>query len=86
MRMMGGNCNYETFEANATHSIPSLRTIDRFIESTKYHLVEGELRADELCTYLKKLNLPLCVSLSEDATRITGTVKFKKQLYLVSKI
>lgn len=39
-------------------------------------MIEGKLRANELLQYLKDRDLPLRVSLSEDATRIIATVQY----------
>lgn len=58
MRMLGGNQAYETFKANTTHSVPSLRQIDRYISAVKYTPVEGVLRTDELERYLDNQHLP----------------------------
>lgn len=78
MRMLEGRLAYETFESNATHSVPSLISIDRFIGRVKSNVEEGVLRVDGLVKYLKDLNLPRIVSLSEDATRIVNRIQYDK--------
>lgn len=78
MRMLEGRLAYETFEANATHSVPSLISIDRFIGRVKSNVEEGVLRVDGLEKYLEDLNLPRIVSLSEDATRIVNRIQYDK--------
>lgn len=75
-RMLSGKLAYETFKANAKHSIPSLKTIDRYIARIKSTAIEGVLRIDELWKYLTDQNLPLYVSISEDQTKITGRVQY----------
>lgn len=75
-RMLGGRLWYETFKSNATHAVPSIRSIDRYIAQAKSNVMEGILRADELLKYLKDLNLPKFVSLSEDATRINDRIQY----------
>lgn len=74
MRMIGGKLNYETFKANSKRAVPSVRSVDRYIEKTKSHFVEGELRLKDLEKYLHDQGLPKIVSLSEDATRINGRI------------
>lgn len=46
----------------------------------KPRIVEGKLRTLELANYLKSLNLPMYVSLSEDATNIKGSVEYAAKL------
>lgn len=46
--------------------------MNRYIMKTSDKLIEGKLRTNELLEYLKLRQLPLVVSLSEDATRIEG--------------
>lgn len=76
--MLGGRLHYETFEANATHSVPSLSSIDRYIGRVKSNAEEGVLRTDGLAKYLEDLNLPRIVLLSEDGTRIVNRIQYDK--------
>lgn len=74
IKMMSGPLAYETLHANLPLSMPSVSTVNRFIADNGPNLVEGKFRKDELLEYLKSRNLPLVVSLSEDATRITAKI------------
>lgn len=74
--MLSGPLAYETLNANLPLSIPSISTVHRFIADKGPRVIEGEMRTDELLQYLKNRNLPLKVSLSEDATRITAKVSY----------
>lgn len=58
------------------HSVPNIRSIDRFIAKTKSNVTEGVLRTEELLQYLDDHNVPRVVSLSEDATKITNRVQY----------
>lgn len=75
-RMVGGKCGYESFHANNFGAVPSLSRIDKFMSERNSYFQEGVMRTEELDNYLSKLNLPKIVSLSEDATRITGRVQY----------
>lgn len=72
MRILGGRYLFEFVKANAARAVPSVRAIDRFISQYKSETIEGKLRTEQLLSYLIKQNLPLYVSLSEDATALTG--------------
>lgn len=76
MRMLSGPLGYETFEANAQHSVPSLSCIDKYIAKVESCAVEGVLRIQELCEYLTAMKLPKIVALSEDATRINNHIQY----------
>lgn len=76
--MLGGRLAYQTFKANATHSMPSLSAIDDYIGRVKSNAEEGVLRTDGLAKYLQDLNLPKIVSLSEDGTRIVNRIQYDK--------
>lgn len=78
IRMVGGRLAYETFKANATHSVPSRCSVDRFIRQVQSNAVEGVLRTEELSKYLDDLNLPRIVALSEDATKIVDRIQYDK--------
>lgn len=75
--MLSGPLAYETLNANLPLSIPSISTVRRFIADKGPHVVEGQMRDDELEKYLRDRNLPMKVSLSEDGTRITAKVEAK---------
>lgn len=76
IRMLGGRLAYQTVHRNLELALPSLSSIDRYIRQTDDKLIEGELRCAALLEYLKKRELPLIVSLSEDATRIDGRPQY----------
>lgn len=75
LRMIAGPLAYETLQRNLPCSLPSLSSTNRYIRSG-FQMKEGEGRFDELLEYLTSRNLPLMVSLSEDATKITGRVQY----------
>lgn len=75
-RMLAGPFAYETIQANLECALPSLATTNRYIRRTNCNIVEGILRIEELLLYLEQRNLPLVVSLSEDATRIEGKIQY----------
>lgn len=77
--MLGGRLAYQTFKANASHSVPSLSAIDKYIGEVKSDVEEGVLRTGGLAKYLQDLNLPKIVSLSEDGTRIVDRIQFDKR-------
>lgn len=76
IRLVGGRYTYETLQKNLELCLPSVSSTDRFIRKMKNAMVEGVVRFDDLAKYLKERNLPPFVALSEDATRITGTVQY----------
>lgn len=76
LKMVSGLLAYETLHANLPLSLPSVSTVNRFIADNGPRIVEGEMRSDELLKYLRSRNLPLVVSLSEDATRITAKISY----------
>lgn len=70
---------YHTFHQNLQNVFPSLSSTNRYIRKTHGRMIEGVLRCEELAIYLKERNLPLAVSLSEDATRITGRIQYDRK-------
>lgn len=76
LRLTGGPKNYRTSKANNVHGVPSLSSVKKNIRKNVSHIVEGVLRCDELKSHLTDRGLPLLVSLSEDATRVTGKVEY----------
>lgn len=74
---VGGRLLYETLQANLTNSSPTNgTTLNRFISLNKDNIVEGEFRSGQLKEFLKKNKLPMCVWISEDATRITIKIEY----------
>lgn len=76
LRMLTGPLAYEILQKNLECCLPSLPSTNRYIRSSNHRIIEGILRRDELKIYLEERNLPLIVSLSEDATKITGRVQY----------
>lgn len=75
-RMLSGRLAYETFKANTSHAVPSLRSVDRHIKQWESNATEGVVRSDELLQYLNHLKLPKIVALSEDATRFINRIQY----------
>lgn len=73
---VGGRLLYETLQTNLTNAIPSISSLNRFISSKKENVVEGEFRFLQLKEFLIERNLPLCVWVSEDATRLVGKIEY----------
>lgn len=76
IRMVAGPHAYETLQKNLELALPSLSSLNRYIKQTDDHIVEGELCSTELLKFLELRNLPLVVSLSEDATSIEGRPQY----------
>lgn len=76
LRMVGGKLAFETLQSNFLSALPSESTTRKYISETNDHVSEGVLRSIELLDYLKTRNLPFVVSLSEDATRISGRIQY----------
>lgn len=76
IRMISGPLAYETLQTNLECALPTLQSVNRYIRRTNCHIVEGVLRCEELRLYLEERDLPLVVSLSEDATRIEGRIQY----------
>lgn len=75
VRMLAGPLGYAAIQENMPLAIPSLVSINYFIQNTKV-ITEGVMRPFELELYLRHRNLPLTVTISEDATRIQGRVQY----------
>lgn len=76
LKMLSGLLAYETLHANFPLSLPSVSTVNRFITDNGPQIIEGTMRSNELLQYLRSRNLPLTVSISEDATRITAKISY----------
>lgn len=72
--LIGGRLLYDFLHANLP--IPSSSTICRFIYKEVIPVTEGKLRDVELDKFLDKRKLPKYVWISEDATSISGKVKY----------
>lgn len=67
---------FESLQSNFVSALPSISTTNRYIRQTDGYVCEGVLRCHELLSYLENRNLPLVVSISEDATRISGRIQY----------
>lgn len=76
IKMLAGLQAYETLHANLPLSLPSVSTVDRFLKDNEPSIIEGVLRTDELIKYLVDRNLPLRISLSDDATAVTPKIAY----------
>lgn len=76
LRTIVGRLGYETIQKNLPCALPSLPSTNRYIQASNCRVHEGVLRSEELLVHLSSRNLPLVVSISEDATRITGQVQY----------
>lgn len=76
VRMLSGPLAYETVQKNLPGALPALSSTNRYVRKSNCRLQEGILRCHELYLFLTSRNLPLLVSLSEDATRIVGRVQY----------
>lgn len=78
-KMLAGRLAYETMHRNFSLALPSISTINQYINQSHHTVVEGQIRCDELLSYLNSRNLPLVVSIAEDATRITNRIQYNKK-------
>lgn len=74
--LTGGTKTYQSMKSNNKDGMPSIYAVKSAVHKTKSTIIEGTLRHNELLVYLKSMNLPMYVSLSEDATNITGMVEY----------
>lgn len=79
LRFLAGPLAYETLQRNMPLALPSLVTTNRFMARSHHSIIEGELRCDELLSFLTERKFSLCVSLSEDATRVVNRVQYDAQ-------
>lgn len=75
-RILAGPIVYETVQRNLECALPALSSTNRYMNRANCHIVEGEIRVQELLQYLGERRLPLEVCLSEDATRISGRIQY----------
>lgn len=76
LRTMAGPSAYKTLQANLVGSLPFIYAANQYIHRSSNRIIEGVLRSNELLSYLKERELPLWVSLSEDATAIENRVQY----------
>lgn len=80
LKLSGGKHTYKTLKNNNHNGMPSIHGVEKMIKKTRSTITEGVLRHVELVAYIKGLNLPMYVSLSEDATNITGKIDYSPKL------
>lgn len=78
LRMLAGPLAYKVMHSNLFGALPSLSSTNRYIHATHSTIVEGVVRSEELLLYLKSRDLPLIVSLAEDATRIVPRIQYNR--------
>lgn len=76
LRQIAGPLAYHTLQRNLRCALPSLSAINKYIQKSNCRVTEGILRSDELLLYLNERKLDLVISLSEDATGITGRLQY----------
>jgi hypothetical protein len=74
--IFAGPLAYNFVQSNMPNALPSLRTVQRKVNSDYQVILEGEFRFDELLLHLKNYNSPLIVSIGEDATRLNARVDY----------
>lgn len=68
---------YETTNANFLGVFPCVRTVEKKLKKFDTSPPEGQLNIAPIKQYLLENNLPLVVSLSEDATSVVGRREYK---------
>lgn len=74
--LSGGLKTFRTLKLNVESAMPSVSSILHNVSKDKPTITEGQLRHLELFKYLEALKVDKYVSLSEDATNITGMVEY----------
>ena len=69
---------YNFLYQNLPNGLPSLRTLQRKVNSEYKIIDEGTLRFDDLYEYLKHQNGPLFIAIGEDARRLIARVDYDK--------
>ncbi|KAJ8682667.1 hypothetical protein QAD02_018459 [Eretmocerus hayati] len=75
-KLSAGRLVYETLARVFRKSIPGCSTINKFIRPEGEHIIEGRMRVAQLKKFLTDRNLPLEVSLSEDACAIVNKIRY----------
>ncbi|KAJ8684980.1 hypothetical protein QAD02_020773 [Eretmocerus hayati] len=75
LKMTASRLVYEILSEVFLKSIPKRSAINRFIHKESEKIVEGQFRADELKKFLEDRNLPLEVSMSENACAIISKIQ-----------
>lgn len=75
-RLLRGPLSYNVLQNNLNLALPSLPSVNRYLQQRNGSVTEGVLRCSELLFYLEERKLPKIISLSEDATRIVGRIQY----------
>ena len=74
--ILAGPLAYELIQQNMPEALPCIRTVQSAIHSEYETIDEGVFRFNELRQHLDQYDVPLCVSIAEDATRVVGRVDY----------
>lgn len=74
--LSGGLKTFRTLKLNDESALPSVSSVLDNVSKGRPSITDGKLRHLELVTYLDALKVDKYVSLSEDATNITGMVEY----------
>ena len=74
--LYSGPLAYEFLQQNIPQAMPCTRTIQSAIYAEYNRIDEGSFRFDELQAHIERYKTPRYVSISEDATRITGRIEY----------
>lgn len=77
LRLVSGPLCYDTLQKNLQSALPSLSSVNRYIRKQDGIVEEAVLRSHDLLKYLNENNVPLVVSLSEDATRNDARIQYR---------
>ena len=67
---------YNFLHENMPQALPSLRTIQRVVQSEYKHIGEGEFRFDDLVVHLESYGAQKVVAIAEDATRVIARADY----------
>lgn len=71
-----GRLAYETLQANLKNSMPSISTLNRFVDHKQTRLEEGTFDFQGLNDFLEKNIIPKVIWMSEDGTRVNGRIEY----------
>ena len=77
--LYGGPMAYNLIHKIMETALPSLRTVQRAIQSEYHSLSEAQFCFDASVNHLKKYDAPFFVAISEDATRIISRVEYDQE-------
>ena len=67
---------YNFLHENMPQALPSLRTVQRIVQSDYRHIGEGEYRFDDLVAHLESYGAKKVVAIAEDATRVIARADY----------